>query len=55
MEKLLRKELYLVKKLDVIKIEDGIIYPTQFGEYLLVIMMASFYSGMDKVRAMFRK
>jgi hypothetical protein len=55
LEKLLRKELYLVKKLDVIKIEDGIIYPTQFGEYLLVIMMASFYSGMDKVRAMFRK
>lgn len=55
LEKLLRKELYLVKKLDVIKIEEGIIYPTQFGEYLLVIMMASFYSGMDKVRAMFRK
>ncbi|WP_419782869.1 coproporphyrinogen III oxidase family protein [Malaciobacter marinus] len=55
LEKLLRKELYLVKKLDVIKIEEGIIYPTQFGEYLLVIMMASFYSGMDKVRAMFRR
>lgn len=55
LEKLLRKELYLVKKLDVIRIEEGIIYPTQFGEYLLVIMMASFYSGMDKVRAMFRR
>lgn len=55
LEKLLRKELYLVKKLDVIRIEEGIIYATQFGEYLLVIMMASFYSGMDKVRAMFRK
>ncbi|AXX87874.1 oxygen-independent coproporphyrinogen III oxidase [Malaciobacter marinus] len=55
LEKLLRKELYLVKKLDVIRIEEGIIYPTQFGEYLLVIMMASFYSGMDKVRSMFRR
>lgn len=55
LEKLLRKELYLVKKLDVIRIEEGVIYPTKFGEYLLVIMMASFYSGMDKVRAMFRK
>lgn len=53
-QELLAKELFLMCKFGVINIKNNVISPTKFGEYLLVSMMASFYSSMDKIRAMFR-
>lgn len=54
MKKLFAKELFLLQKVGAAKIENNMLINTQFGDYLAVCMMKSFYSGMDKVRALFR-
>ncbi|MDY3132378.1 MAG: hypothetical protein SPI60_00460 [Campylobacter lanienae] len=37
-----------------IKITDNIIESTKFGRYLWVSLMKEFYTGMDRVRAIFK-
>ncbi len=54
-QKTLAHELYLLKRAHAIRIKNGIITNTEFGSYLTLCMMKEFYSGMDKVRAMFRQ
>ncbi|AXX92103.1 coproporphyrinogen III oxidase [Malaciobacter molluscorum LMG 25693] len=54
LEKYLKKEIFLLKKLDFIYIENEVIYLTKKGKYLLIVVMANFYSKMDKVRAIFK-
>ncbi|RXK00382.1 coproporphyrinogen III oxidase [Arcobacter sp. CECT 8986] len=54
LERHLRRELFLLKKLDFIYIEDEVIYLTKKGKYALIVVMANFYSKMDKVRAIFK-
>ncbi|MBE0492501.1 MAG: coproporphyrinogen III oxidase family protein [Sulfurospirillum sp.] len=55
MKKSLKFELAMLKLTKSIKIEDGVITTTAFGDYLALCMMKEFYSGMDTVRAMFRQ
>lgn len=47
-------ELTLLKLVNAIYEENGKIKPTSFGDYLSLVMMKDFYTGMDKVRAAFR-
>lgn len=54
MKKSFAKELFALKQVGAIKIVDDMLVNTPFGDYLAVCMMKSFYSGMDKVRALFR-
>ncbi len=49
-EKVLKKEIFMLKIVDAIKIENGVIYATSYGKFLALIMMREFYSGMDEVR-----
>ncbi len=51
----LKYELFMLKLLNAIYIEKGKIYPTRFGEFLTVVMMREFYTGMDNIRNMLRK
>ena len=51
----LKKEMFMLKKADAIFIKEGKIYTTNFGQYLCLIMMKEFYSGMDRIRAMFKQ
>ncbi|MDA7848111.1 coproporphyrinogen III oxidase family protein [Sulfurospirillum sp.] len=53
-EQILKKELFLMKKLNTIYIKNKIIYPTKFGNYINVVLMSQFYSGIDKIRAYFK-
>lgn len=54
-EKLLQKEITLLKLTNAITIKNNLIKTTNLGQYLCVVMMREFYSGMDKVRAMFKE
>ncbi|MFT7004626.1 MAG: coproporphyrinogen III oxidase-like Fe-S oxidoreductase [Sulfurimonas sp.] len=54
-ESVLRVELFMMKSINAIYIKDGIIYPTRFGEFITVVMMREFYTGMDNIRSMLRK
>ncbi|DAB34996.1 MAG TPA: coproporphyrinogen III oxidase [Sulfurospirillum sp. UBA12182] len=54
-QKTLAQELYLLKRAHAINIKENIITNTEFGNYLALCMMKEFYSGMDKIRAMFRQ
>lgn len=47
-------ELNLLKITNAIKIKNGFITTTEFGKYLCLVLMKEFYTGMDKVRAVFR-
>ena len=47
-------ELSLLKLVNAIYEENGIIKPTFFGKYICVVLMRDFYAGMDKVRAIFK-
>ncbi|PSM52130.1 oxygen-independent coproporphyrinogen III oxidase [Campylobacter blaseri] len=47
-------ELKLLKLVNAIYEEDGEIKPTEFGDYLSLVLMKDFYTGMDKVRAAFK-
>jgi len=51
----LKKELFMLKKAHAITIKDGKIYTSDFGQYLCLVMMKEFYSGMDRIRAMFKQ
>jgi coproporphyrinogen III oxidase-like Fe-S oxidoreductase len=51
----LRKEMFMLKKADAIYIKKGKIYATNFGQYLCLVMMKEFYSGMDKIRSIFKQ
>ncbi|RXJ68210.1 coproporphyrinogen III oxidase [Halarcobacter ebronensis] len=51
----LNKELALMKYFELIYIKDETIFLTKKGSYVFIIMMSSFYSQMDRVRAMFRQ
>ncbi|QKF81677.1 coproporphyrinogen III oxidase family protein [Halarcobacter ebronensis] len=51
----LNKELALMKYFNLIHMEDETIFLTKKGSYVFIIMMSSFYSQMDRVRAMFRQ
>jgi len=42
-----------MKKLNIIYQKKDIIYPTNFGKYINIILMSQFYSGIDKIRATF--
>lgn len=53
-EKILEKELFLMKNLNIIYLKNNIIYPTKFGNYINVVLMSQFYSGIDKIRANFK-
>ena len=55
LQKELKVELFMLKILNAIYVKDGKIYPTKFGEFLTVIMMREFYTGMDNIRSMLRK
>ncbi|WP_024954793.1 coproporphyrinogen III oxidase family protein [Sulfurospirillum arcachonense] len=55
LRKILKQELYMLEKANAIQISNDNIYPTDFGKYLTLVMMKEFYSGMDKVRALFRE
>ena len=54
----LKKELFLeinlLKLVNAIYEENGVLKPTEFGSYLAMVLMKEFYTGMDKVRAAFR-
>lgn len=52
--KSLKFELFLLKIAGAVKISQNFITPTEFGQYLCVILMKEFYTGMDKVRAIFK-
>ena len=52
--KVLRNEILLLKLSGAVKISDGKIITSDFGDYLCVIMMKEFYTGMDAIRAFFR-
>lgn len=54
LRKNLFKEITMLNLIGAIKIKDNIITPTEFGSYLCVILMKDFYTGMDKVRAIFK-
>ena len=43
-----------MKKLNIIYQKEDIIYPTNFGKYINIILMSQFYSGIDKIRATFK-
>ena len=47
-------ELNLLKLVGAIYEEGGRIVPTGFGRYLCLVLMRDFYTGMDKVRAIFK-
>lgn len=47
-------ELKLLKLVNAVYEENGMIKPTRFGSYLCLILMKDFYIGMDKVRAIFK-
>ena len=47
-------ELSLLKLVNAIYEENGVIKPTFFGKYICVVLMRDFYAGMDKVRAIFK-
>ena len=53
-KKELFSNLFLLKLVKAIYEENGKIKPTEFGDYLSVVLMKEFYTGMDKVRAAFR-
>ncbi|WP_084607337.1 coproporphyrinogen III oxidase family protein [Sulfurospirillum arcachonense] len=55
LENILKLEIFMLKRVKAIDIKKGIIYPTRFGEFLIVSMMKEFYMGMDNIRAMLRK
>ncbi|MCW1360107.1 coproporphyrinogen III oxidase family protein [Campylobacter sp. CCS1377] len=54
----LKKDLYIellgLKFANAIYEKDGCLYSTSFGQYLFVVLMKDFYTGMDLVRAVFR-
>lgn len=54
----LKKELFvelnLLKLVNAIYEENGVIKPTFFGKYICLVLMRDFYAGMDKVRAIFK-
>ena len=52
--KVLRNEILLLKLSGAVKISDGKIITSDFGDYLCVILMKEFYTGMDAIRAFFR-
>ncbi|RXJ88123.1 coproporphyrinogen III oxidase family protein [Arcobacter sp. CECT 8985] len=54
LEKYLKKELFLIKKLDFVYEKEDVLYLTKKGQYVLTVIMANFYSKMDKVRAIFK-
>jgi coproporphyrinogen III oxidase-like Fe-S oxidoreductase len=54
LESVLGKEIQMLKIANAIEISDGVIVPTEFGWYVCTVLMKEFYSGMDRVRAMFR-
>lgn len=47
-------ELNLLKMVNAIYEECGVIKPTSFGKYICLVLMRDFYAGMDKVRAIFK-
>lgn len=53
--KSLAKELGMLKFAKAVHTQNGVIKPNDFGRYITLVMMREFYSGMDKVRAMFRE
>lgn len=55
LEELLKKEIQLLKFTNAISIEKNIIKTKELGKYLCLVMMREFYSGMDRVRAMFKE
>ncbi len=52
--KALFMELSLLKLVNAVYEENGIIKPTFFGKYICIVLMRDFYAGMDKVRAIFK-
>ncbi|EAJ3529146.1 coproporphyrinogen III oxidase family protein, partial [Campylobacter coli] len=54
LEKELFKELLGLKISNAIKKENGALITSEFGQYLFVVLMKDFYTGMDLVRAVFR-
>ena len=50
----LGQEINLLKLVNAIYEENGVLKPTEFGSYLAMVLMKEFYTGMDKVRAAFR-
>lgn len=55
LEELLKKEIQLLKFANAISIKKDIIKTKELGKYLCIVMMREFYSGMDRVRAMFKE
>lgn len=53
-ERVLAKELQMLRLAKAVEVSDGVIVPTAFGWYVCTVLMKEFYMGMDKVRAMFR-
>ncbi|MBN2964031.1 coproporphyrinogen III oxidase family protein [Sulfurospirillum sp. T05] len=53
-ERVMGKEITMLKLAGAIEISDGVIVPTEFGSYVSLVLMREFYAGMDGVRAMFR-
>ena len=53
--RVLNKELYLLKKAKAINIKNEYICPSEFGEYLSLILMKEFYIGMDSIRKIFKE
>jgi len=53
-KKILKKELYLMEKLNILNIKNNIIYPTEFGDYINIVLMSKFYSGIDKIRSILK-
>ncbi len=53
-ERVMGKEIAMLKLAGAIEVSDGVIVPTEFGSYVSLVLMREFYAGMDGVRAMFR-
>lgn len=55
LQKVLGQELYMLQRSHAICISQDTLSTTKFGSYLALCMMKEFYTGMDKVRAMFKQ
>lgn len=53
LQQMLFKEIKMLLFANAIKIKNDIIYTTDFGKYLCVVMMREFYSHMDTIRALY--
>ncbi len=53
-ESILKKEIFMLKMIEAIKVENGIIYPTKYGNFVMVVIMKKIYEYMDNLVTRFK-